>query len=48
MSKKKTQNIKKLTYHQPKVYILGSLEQVQSGSQGNQNDGASQYSYFYA
>ena len=46
MLKKTTQKTEKLIYHQPKVYVLGSLEQVHSGAEGNQNDGASQYSYY--
>ena len=47
MLDKTTKSTEKLTYRQPKVYSLGSLEQVQSGPRGNQCDGATQFSYFY-
>ena len=45
MLKKNTKNTKKLTYNQPKVYVLGSLKQVQGGYTGNVLDGANSYYY---
>ena len=37
----------RLPYHQPEVYSLGSLEQVQASADGNANDGPDT-SYWYS
>jgi hypothetical protein len=47
MFKKTTQKTEKLTYRQPKVYVLGSLEQLQAGYYGDQVDGSESKSYYY-
>ena len=39
-------NKRRLPYHQPKVYSLGSLEQVQAYFEGTTIDGADR-AYFY-
>jgi hypothetical protein len=45
MLKKTTKDTKKLTYNQPKVYVLGSLKQVQAGYYGDVVDSSGSYYY---
>jgi hypothetical protein len=37
----------RLPYHQPEMYSLGTLEEVQAGQQGNKYDGPENLYYYY-
>ncbi len=44
--KQENNNCQQGRYHRPEVYLLGSLEQVQLGSSGDNYDGSSRYWYY--
>ena len=44
--KQEDNNHQQKPYHRPEVYLLGSLEQVQLGSSGDNYDGSSRYWYY--
>jgi hypothetical protein len=44
--KQDKKNCQQKCYHPPKVYLLGSLEQIQLGNSGDNYDGSGRYWYY--